>query len=101
MRVNSIQRKCSSCKTWNIEGELKCKECGATLDVQQKLKEEYAERDRKRIQLPQTQFDLFVDRISKSRNPFIKVAYLTVKTVWFIYWVILSIVLWLIAATPG
>ncbi|MFT5958163.1 MAG: hypothetical protein ACI87V_002048, partial [Flavobacteriales bacterium] len=38
---------------------------------------------------------------SKSRNPFIKVAYLTVKTVWFIYWVILSIVLWLIAATPG
>lgn len=101
MATSSIQRKCSSCGTWNTDGELKCKECGATLDVQQKLQEEHAERERKRIELPRTKFDLFVERISNSKNPFIKVAYVFVKTVWFIYWAILSFILWLVAATPG
>lgn len=101
MATTSVQRKCSSCKTWNNDGEMKCKSCGATLDVQQRLEEEHADRERKRIERPLTKFDLFVDRISTSNNPFVKVAYVGVKTVWFVYWLILTFFLWLVAATPG
>lgn len=101
MVTSSIQRKCPQCNTWNTEGEINCKSCGTTLDVSTKLKEDHEAGERKRIALPKTKFDHFVDRIAKSNNPFIKVAYVFIKTVWFIYWVILSIFLWMVAATPG
>lgn len=101
MAGNKVERKCPNCGTWNRDGEERCKECGHTLNPQKRIAEEEQEREKKRLELPKTKFDELVERFAQSKNPFVKALYLLLKGLWFVYWVILSFILWLIAATPG
>ncbi len=101
MSRETIERKCPECDTWNVGPVHRCENCGATLDPQSRLKEEEADREKKRLALPKTRFDVFLDSIQQSDNLFVKVVYVVLKGIWFVYWVVLSFILWLIAATPG
>lgn len=96
-----IQRKCQQCATWNIDNESQCKSCGSSLEPITRIKEEAMERERVRSSIPRGQLDRFIERFKNSRNPFVRVFFLILSALWFVYWVILSFVLWVIAASPG
>lgn len=101
MSAVRVQRKCQQCATWNVENESHCKSCGASLEPETRIKEEAQARARVRALVPRGKLDRFIDRFKSSRNPFVRAFYLVLSALWFVYWVILSFVLWIIAATPG
>lgn len=101
MSRETIERKCPECGTWNVGPVEKCKACGATLNPETRLKEDEAAREKKRLALPKTKFDELLDSIQQSENLFVRVAYVILKGVWFVYWVVLSFILWIIAVAPG
>jgi hypothetical protein len=96
-----IQRKCQQCATWNINNESHCKSCGWALEPEIRIKEEAQARARVRSSAPRGKLDNFIERFKNSRNPFLRVFYLVLSALWFVYWVILSFILWVIAASPG
>lgn len=101
MNEQVIERKCSHCGTWNKGPVEKCTACENTLDPHKKLVEEHDERERKRLAVPKTKLDLLIARVKHSRNPLLRLAYWLLSAIWFVYWVILSFILWAVAATPG
>ncbi len=101
MANSNVQRKCPSCGTWNIANETHCSNCNELIDPMMKLEQEAESRERKRLEVPRGRLDLFIERFKSSKNPFVKLIYLVASALWFVYWVILSFILWLIAAGPG
>ena len=97
----TIERKCQNCGHWNKGRSTSCSNCGFTIDPHQRIVEEHEDRQKKRLEVPKTPLDTLLERIHESENPLVKGAYFFLKGIWFIYWVILSFFLWLIAATPG
>lgn len=84
-----------------MQGEAKCHACGALLDPHERIRSEARDRDAVRMKAPRGRLDNFVERFKASRNPFLKALYLLLSALWFVYWVVLSFILWLIAAGPG
>lgn len=101
MSTVRVQRKCLQCATWNIDNESRCKTCAASLEPEIRIREEAQAREQVRAAAPRGRLDGFFERFKQSRNPFVRVFYLFLSALWFIYWVILSFILWIIAAGPG
>ncbi len=101
MAGHQIERKCPECGTWNTSGEAHCVSCGAVLDPHLRIETEAKQREERRLSVPRGRLDAFVDRFKASRNPFVKALYLVLSALWFVYWVIMSFILWAIAAGPG
>lgn len=98
---DSIQRKCQVCGSWNDGSLDNCSNCGELLNPKMVLEKYHEAKDRERLKVPRSKLDDLVDRFKNSRNPFIMILYAVLKGVWFVYWVILSFILWIIAAGPG
>ncbi len=101
MKTSSVQRKCKACGTWNTGEVTHCTNCGALIDPTMVREEEAEARHKKRMEAPRGRLDKFIELFKESRNPFMKFIFLVASAIWFVYWVILSFILWVIAATPG
>lgn len=101
MSQNSVQRKCPACGAWNIGNVTHCTECGELIDPTMRIERDAASREKVRLSAPRSTLDQFIDRFKQSRNPFVKLAFAVLSALWFVYWVILSFILWVIAASPG
>lgn len=96
----SVSRKCVKCGTWNGSEDF-CKSCGNALSPQEVQKEEEKKRKKLWVKDEPSAFDLFLERIKTSRNPFVMAFYYICFALWSVYMAILSFILFLIAATPG
>ena len=96
-----IERKCSECGHWNVGHHEHCESCGALIDPQKKLVVESEKRELARANGPKSRLDKVVNHFKTTKNPFLKLIYLVLSALWFVYWVILSFILWAIAASPG
>lgn len=96
----SLERKCLYCNTWNKANDF-CINCGKAISPAQLNKERLIEKTEKDKQNVPTKFDLFLAKIKTNTNPFIKIVYYILASVWAVYVLILGIILYLAAATPG
>lgn len=101
MKTSSVQRKCKACGTWNTGEVTHCVGCGVLIDPTMVREEEAEARQKKRMSAPRGRLDKFIELFKESRNPFMKFIFLVASAIWFVYSVILSFILWLIAAGPG
>lgn len=101
MQGDRVERKCGSCGQWVIGQVDQCPHCGHTVNPHKRIEEEHVEREIKRQQVPKTWLDDLINKVKDSRNPFVKLVYYVLSAIWFVYWVILSFILWAIAASPG
>lgn len=98
---DTVQRKCRACGAWNDGSEDRCVNCGALINPTLVREQEHETREKKRLEVPKTPLDRVIDKLGQSRNPFIMALNAVLKAIWFVYWVILSFILWVIAAGPG
>ena len=99
--MKNIQRKCPSCDTWNKDEEY-CTNCGQLLDPDKLRKEEKLEREKQKVLLRKpNELDHWLEKVEKSKNPFIWLIYRIVRTVWVVFAAIITFILYAIAAAPG
>lgn len=95
-----MQRKCPKCGTWN-RSEDYCTQCGETLNYMLIRKKE----DAKRIELlnnrPPDSLDKFLTNFKNSKFLLVRAVYYVLYSVWFLFAVIVSSFLYVVAAGPG
>lgn len=95
-----MERKCKSCGTWNND-EDHCTNCGALISPI-KIEEERRTTYEKQQQLrPPNKVDLWLEKISKSKNPLVLFFYYIFYSIWFLLMGLVTIVIYLVIATPG
>jgi hypothetical protein len=99
--MSNIQRKCPACGTWNTGEVTHCVACGELINPGMRIERDAKNRENQRMAAPRGKLDSFIDRFKQSRNPFVKLLFAVLSAIWFVYWVVLSFILWVIAATPG
>lgn len=96
-----MERKCKACGTWNKKNVDHCISCGILISPE-KIEQERRDAYEKEQQLrPPNKVDLWLERISNSKNPFVKVFYYIFYSIWFILMGLITIVIYLVAGTPG
>jgi len=96
------EKKCPVCSEWTDGNKPYCTHCGALIDPQQIAARDKKERadEKIRYETP-SRFKEFLDRLSKSENPFAKFSFFILRGLFNIYMAILSFFLWLIALASG
>ncbi len=84
---------CDHCKEWTSVEQYFCQHCGEIVE-EERLEEE-------RIRHENTKFDLHLIPIRETDHLIVKGIKHIIRTVQIVYFTILSIILWLIAMTPG
>lgn len=99
--MSSVSRKCLNCGTWNEGESITCLVCDHIIDPETIRVNEHEQRRINRENKPPGWLDSVVNKLNRSENIFVKALVLTLRAAWFVYWVILSFIIWLVAATPG
>lgn len=95
-----MKRKCLKCGTWNENNDY-CISCNALISPEliRKIEEE------KRIDAfnnrQKSGLDKAIERLKESNNIFAIILHFILKSVWTLLMLIVSFIVWLIAATPG
>jgi hypothetical protein len=97
----SVSRKCQHCSTWNTGDSSHCINCQQLIDPIAIRQQEDEVRRIQRENTPPGWLDKVINKLKASRNPFVQVLVMMLRAAWFVYWVILSFIIWLVAATPG
>ena len=95
-----VERKCPKCNTWNKE-EDHCNNCGEPISPRQLEKNRMEKLKAKEEAKVPSKMDIFLDKLKKHQNPFVKILYALLSSVWAVYMFLLGIILYLAAATPG
>ncbi|MFM1932337.1 MAG: hypothetical protein RL226_1640 [Bacteroidota bacterium] len=98
--MSGVSRKCLECGHWNDGGSSHCTQCSKLIDPVQ-LQQNRLEEKRLREQTPPSWLDQLIDRTKQSKNPFVIAAVALLRAAWFVYWVVITFIIWLVAATPG
>ncbi len=94
------EQKCSQCKTWNTN-EKRCTNCNAPL-VSEEVNKDYRELiDREDALKPATKAEILFGKMKQSSNPLVKGLYYFLFSVSTVYFFLVSIVLYMVAAMPG
>ena len=96
--------KCRSCGTWNKGGIYNCTNCNELIDAGQieKKERETQELDwKQRLEERKGKFEKFIERLEKSKKSLVKYSVLLIRTVWLIYFSILSAIMWILFWLPG
>jgi hypothetical protein len=83
--------KCRDCATWNNEDLENCVKCGTNLRIEE------IEREEKKYELfdeGPTKFELWMESLKESGNPFKMFLYSVLKVFYFIYAAIVGFVVW-------
>jgi hypothetical protein len=94
------QAKCTTCNEWSQNTEI-CDKCGAAISRE---KQELEYREKNNIVAkpePPGALQRFFEYGQKSKNPFVKLLYYIVLSVWGVYVGIIVIILYIAAAAAG
>ncbi|MEZ4936573.1 MAG: hypothetical protein R2799_03175 [Crocinitomicaceae bacterium] len=84
--------KCRECSTWTNADLENCTNCGVSLKIEE------IEREEKRFQLFEdekpSKFELWLERLKESENPFKLMLYSILKTFYVVYMAIIGFVVW-------
>lgn len=96
----AIERKCLNCGTWNKANDF-CTNCGSSISPQQITKERIEAREKEKREEKPSGVNVFLKKLKKSKNPFIKVTYYVLASLWAVYMFLLASVLYLSAVSNG
>lgn len=93
-------RKCPKCGLWN-ENQDYCTNCNQLLNpVKIRIKED-TKRKEEFSTKPPDQIDKFINQFKESKFFFIRWIYYVLYSIWFVFGVIVSFILYMVAGTVG
>lgn len=95
-----MQRKCPKCGTWN-GSEDNCISCGEVLNYSLIRKKEDTKRIEAFSSRPPDWFDKFLHNFKNSKYILIRAVYYMLYSVWFLFALLVSSFLYMVAAGPG
>lgn len=93
-------RKCLDCNTWNDNSDY-CKNCGKLINSVKKVGLEMDIKEKEAKEATKTAFDKWLEKLSASSNPFVKLFYYIIYSVWVIFSAIITFILFLVSAASG
>lgn len=98
--MKSVNRKCPKCGHWNND-EDNCTSCGYVLNPKIIRKQEIIEEERKFSAKPPDSIDIFLQKFKNSRFFLIRWFYYILLSVWLVFGVTVSFILYMVAGTVG
>lgn len=95
-----MERKCPQCGTWNND-ETHCKKCGTLIDPKEIAEKEEEQKKKEFMLRKPGKLDALFDKFAQSKNPFVKIVYYILYSIWVVFAAIVGFVLYLTAAGPG
>lgn len=95
-----MERKCTSCGTWNSDEDF-CTNCGSPISLKELKKLERQRQEKRLEEGKKTKVDLMLARMKSSPNLFVRLTYRVLYSVWVVYMAIATAILWFIALGPG
>jgi uncharacterized membrane protein YvbJ len=92
--------KCTECGHWNKDLDF-CEKCNSPVSAKQVQKTRDQQRKEKTKFRKANSVDLWLGKMSKSENIFVKVFYRVIYSAWFIIMSLISLAIYLVAGTPG
>ena len=98
---SNIQRKCPNCETWNNGVVAHCKSCNTLISPEKIKQKRLQEREQEEKEKPLDKMDVYLKSLKENDNLLIKAIFTILYSVWFIFMLIVSIVVYTVALTPG
>jgi hypothetical protein len=95
-----VKRKCPKCGTWN-GNEDHCTNCGELLNYTLIRKKEDEKRVKEFSTRPPDSIDRFLNTFKNSSFILVRMVYYILYGVWFMFALIISGILYIVAAGPG
>ena len=95
-----MERKCPKCGVWNNDEDY-CKDCGTLISPSKIAVKEEEERKAKFQMRKPGKLDEWFEKFAASKNPFVKILYYILYSIWFIFAALIGFALYIAAASPG
>lgn len=94
------ERKCSNCQQWSTNEDF-CPYCQTALDSQAIIKASDLNRAARQKKQEPARIDKILSHMANSPYLIVRLCYWLLRTIWTVYFIILSAILWFIALLPG
>lgn len=98
---SKIERKCSSCGKWNNGAIENCIFCDAPISPKKIIETREKERKASEANEPLGKIDIYLKGLKEHPNFFIRILFNIVYSVWVVFMLIISAVVYFVALTPG
>ena len=96
----STERKCPKCGFWN-QNQDHCSNCNQLLNPDIIRKKEVIKQRKAFSSKPPDQLDLFLQKFKNSKLFFVRWIYYVLYSIWFVFGVTISFILYMVAGTVG
>jgi hypothetical protein len=96
----STSRKCPACSHWNTDADT-CVLCGAPLSYELIRKAEIEKKEAEQALLPVNKFDQWVRDSKHSEHRWRRIFYFAFSSIWFLFFMIYTFIVGLIALAAG
>ena len=93
-------RKCADCNTWTDNSDY-CSKCGKLINSVKSVGIEMDNKEKEAKEASKTAFDKWLENLSTTSNPFVKLFYYLVYSVWVVFSAIITFILFLVSAASG
>ncbi len=94
------QVKCPNCHEWSSKSD-SCEYCGATINREQRALEKSGDDSKITAPKPPGKLQRFFDYAQKSKNPFVKLLYYIIISIWGVYVGLVVLILYIAVAASG
>ena len=98
---SNIERKCPNCQTWNRGEQEHCRSCNTLISPKKIQQKRVQKRIQEQKDKPLDKMDIYLKSLKENENIFIRIFFAILYSVWFIFMLIVSIVVYTVALTPG
>ncbi len=94
------QVKCPNCHKWSSNTET-CKHCGATINREKRALEKSGDDRKISAPKPPGKLQQFFEYAQQSKNPFVKLLYFIIMSIWGVYVGLVVLILYIAVAASG